>query len=87
MKMTPLNIRAGLRKLEFTPVDGGTDSQNKTRVVVEFAQEAELAHDQVVRINLGIRSGIERALEGLPRRVRTTPKVNEYLYRLEGEVG
>jgi hypothetical protein len=82
--MTPLNIRAGLRKLEFTAMDG--DTENKTRVVVEFAREAELARDQVVRINLGIRDGIERTLEGLPQRLKTTPKLHEFVYRLEGEI-
>jgi hypothetical protein len=54
---------------------------------VEFAFQSELDPCQVVQINLGIRDGIERTLEGLPRIV-TRPAGNkgEFVYRVEGDV-
>ena len=81
-----LSIRRGLRRLEFNAPETGTDS--KTHVLVEFACEAKLAQDQIVSINLGIRKGLERLLQGSPTLVKpAAPGKNaEYVYRLEGHV-
>ena len=85
--MTVITVRTGLRRLDFRPSDGGGNTT--TRVIVEFARESELARNQVVRINLGLRNGIERVLEGSPTLVSAPAKEKsrEFLYRLEGDVG
>jgi hypothetical protein len=86
--MATIEIRGGLRRMDFTVTDKGNDSGER-HVVVEFAQSAELANGQIVRINLGIRDGLLRTLEGLPASVKPAKsgKPLEYLYRLEGHVG
>jgi hypothetical protein len=86
--MSAITIRRGLRRLEFSPQT--TDSTGATHVVVDFAVDEELTRGQLVRINLGLREGLERVLEGQPRRLPSQPgkrDAAEFLYRLEGDVG
>jgi len=84
--MTALTIRGGLRKLDFKP-EQVPHSDGTTHVVVEFVQSTKLTPHQIVRINLGIRDGIERILEGCPRLVRPAAGGDaENLYRLEGTI-
>jgi hypothetical protein len=87
--MKAITIRRGLRRLEFSPQT--SDSKGSaTHVVVEFAVGEELTRDQIVRIHLGLREGLERILEGHPKRLPAPPAnadAREFLYRLEGEVG
>lgn len=86
--MAVITIRSGLRRLDFKSPEATTGGAGQTHVVVEFAQSGRLAHDQVVRINLGLRNGNERVLEGLPT-LLPTPKKHaspEFVYRLEGDV-
>jgi hypothetical protein len=84
--MMHIEIRKGLRKLDFepkTPVseDGGT------RVKVEFEVGSQLAEGQLVSINLGLHNGVMRELKGRPVLI-SPPRAKQaaYLYRLEGEV-
>lgn len=89
MATTTVTIRRGLRRLDFVPPRAGARGGQSTHVVVEFAREDKLAHDQVVAINLGLRDGVQRILNGLPRLVDTKKmdaKKAEYIYRLEGDV-
>jgi hypothetical protein len=83
--MAVMTIRSGLRRLDFEPTAG---ANAKTHVIVEFAHSGQLAHDQVVRINLGLRNGIERVLEGFPTLVPAPAKgaSEEFVYRLEGDI-
>ena len=87
--MTVIEVRTGLRRLDFGRSDPDGGDSAKKHVIVEFARETELARNQVVRIHLGLRNGIERVLEGLPTLVAApaTAKSREFLYRLEGDVG
>jgi hypothetical protein len=86
--MTAINIRAGLRRLDFTVTDKANDSGER-HVVVEFMQPTQLARDQVVQINLGIRDGLVRMLHGMPvlQKAVKSGQPREFLYRLEGHVG
>ena len=85
--MSSLLIRTGLRKLDFGKPATGPTSEGTSHVIVEFAVNDRLARDQVVKINLGIRAGIERTLQGLPTLVKAAAdKKGEFLYRLEGDL-
>lgn len=88
--MSAITIRRGLRRLEFTSLEDTAPTEAKTHVLVEFAVDGRLPDDQIVSINLGIRSGIERTLKGVPQLVqrddRTEKTKDAFVYRLEGNV-
>lgn len=89
--MSPLEIRTGLRKLEFA---AGTarDSQaegGEQQVLVEFVRPAPIADGTTVRVPLGRRDGVLRELTGRPQLMETRPSAQgatEYHYRLRGPV-
>ena len=87
MTDAPVEIRAGLRKLEFRQ---STDREpSTTAVVVEFVLSVPLAERAKVRVPLGMRSGVLRELVGEPQLLGTTRPAagnREYRYRLSGEV-
>ena len=85
--MAILEIRKGLRRLNFIPKDDASASQGGTHVVVEFEVPAQLAADQLVLINLGLRDGVTRELQGRPRLITpASAQGQSFTYRLEGDV-
>jgi hypothetical protein len=85
--MSITEIRKGLRKLDFIRKEDADPSSRETHVVVEFEVSTQLAKDQLVLINLGLRDGINRELMGLPKLVNSTRGAPpSYTYRLEGDV-
>jgi hypothetical protein len=85
--MSITEIRKGLRRLDFIPNEDSPANQSGTHVIVEFEVGDQLARDQLVRINLGLRDGVTRELTGAPQLVNAsggTPA--SYRYRLEGDV-
>jgi hypothetical protein len=85
--MTTITVRRGLRRLEFLPAPN-SQGRTVTHVVVEFAHDVPLNEGQVIRVDLGIREGNERALEGVPKLVRSRKALegDQYVYRIEGDV-
>jgi hypothetical protein len=85
--MEPIDIQAGLRKLEFQKPDGpGLES---THAVVEFVREVPLADGQPVRISLGSRNGVPCEIVGLPQLVTANnpgARRRNYRYHLRGAI-
>jgi hypothetical protein len=85
--VTPIEIRSGLRRLEFKgPTDAATPSDD-THALVEFVRPEPLGPEDAVRIVLGTRDGLLRELIGQPRLVdtRQAPRgAAEYYYQLHG---
>jgi hypothetical protein len=80
-------IRKGLRRLDFTQNESGAAQTHGTHVVVEFETPAQLAADQLILINLGLRNGIARELMGKPQLLASKgAAVAPFRYRLEGDV-
>jgi hypothetical protein len=86
--MDIMEIRTGLRRIDFTARTDGESGQPATAVLVEFEVPARLAGDQRVMINLGVRDGVRRELQGRPRIVTpaTGSRSSSFLYRLEGDL-
>lgn len=86
--MSVITIRRGLRKLEFAAATQPAAGRRRTHVVVDFVMPESLEPGQVVIINLGLRNGYERRLEGIPALVDEigSESSHEFLYRLEGDV-
>jgi hypothetical protein len=86
--MAVIEIRKGLRRLDFTPNPEAPTEKGNTHVLVEFEVGNQFAEDQLVRINLGLRDGVTRELKGRPVLVtRSDGKSRTFVYRLEGDVG
>jgi hypothetical protein len=85
--MTPLEIRSGLRKLEFQGVHPNGDDEDE-RVLVEFVSPNRLDAGQTVCVSLGVRDGLVRQLIGQPMLVKEQAAKTgvEYYYRLQGSV-
>jgi hypothetical protein len=85
--MSITEIRKGLRRLDFTPNESAAAHLAGTHVVVEFEVAAQLAADQLILINLGLRNGIARELTGKPQLLAATGgSGSSFRYRLEGDV-
>jgi hypothetical protein len=89
--MSSLEIRTGLRRLEFAggPARDREGEGGEQRVLVEFVRAAPLAAGTTVRVPLGRRDGVLRELTGLPQLLETRPSSQgsiEYHYRLHGPV-
>ena len=85
--MAIIEIRTGLRRLDFTRKTEVRADEAATHVVVEFEVKGQLARDQLVVINLGLHDGIARELMGLPKLVTRAPGQGQlFTYRLEGDV-
>jgi hypothetical protein len=88
--MACLEIRAGLKKLEFERLP--TSSDEATRAVVEFVREVPWPCGQSARVALGRHNGVLRELVGIPELVGTEDTQNsrgpgrQYLYRLRGAI-
>lgn len=85
--MMPLEIRTGLRKLEFQGLHPNGDDEDE-RVLVEFVSPKLLDAGQTVCISLGVRDGVVRQLIGQPMLVKEQAAKSgvEYYYRLQGLV-
>ena len=86
--MSPIEIRAGLRKLEFAPVRS-PDAESTQYVTVEFARAMPLDQEETVSVVLGRRDGVLRKLEGRAQFIetkRTKSGREEHVYRLQGPV-
>ena len=85
--MMPLEIRSGLRKLEFQGARPNTDDEDE-HVLVEFVSPTRFDPHQTVCISLGVRDGLVRQLIGHPTLVREQVAKSgvEYYYRLHGTV-
>jgi hypothetical protein len=85
--MMPLEIRSGLRKLEFQGVRPNGDDEDE-RVLVEFVSPHRFEPSQTVCISLGVRDGVVRQLVGTPMLVKEQAGKGgvEYYYRLQGSV-
>jgi len=84
--MTALEIRSGLRKLEFEGASAERGSDESERALVEFVREQPLHETETVRIELGRRNGVLREVVGRPTLVETLRRKGkiEYYYRLQG---
>lgn len=83
--MAGLTISAGLRKLEFIPVQ--QDGEDGTHAQVEFARITPLPDGEYVHVPLGSREGKLRTLSGVPRLIAEKSAGNpEYLYRVSGRI-
>jgi hypothetical protein len=85
--MTPIEIRSGLRKLEFNK---DSDSHGTAQeAVVEFVRATPFPAHQNARVSLGRRDGVLRELVGEPQLIETKDSATqkrEYLYRVRGPV-
>jgi hypothetical protein len=83
--MTPIDIRSGLRKLEFE--SPGVDDEAAS-ALVEFVHTSRLDPHQTVRVSLGVRDGAERQLVGRPTLIKESSNRGggEYYYRLQGAI-
>lgn len=82
-----IEIRSGLRKLEFQQTSAGSSDSAIGLATVEFAREIPLAPQQTVCIVLGLRDGELRKLQGTPQLIETRRSARgneEHLYRLHG---
>lgn len=88
--MTPIEIRSGLRKLEFKGSTDAASLPDDTHALVEFVRTEPLGPGDAVRIVLGMRGGVLRELVGQPRLVDTRREPRgapEYYYQLDGLIG
>jgi len=84
--MAELEIRRGLRKLEF--ISAEEDRETAEQASVEFARESPLPAGERVVISLGMRAGKLRTLIGVPQLITEEAAAarSEYLYRLSGHI-
>ena len=84
----PLEIRSGLRRMEFIDTSRG-ERDGSDRAAVEFVRPEALAAGQRVRVPLGLRNGQLRELVGAPEQLETHAPgkgATEYVYRLRGPI-
>jgi len=77
--MSTVEVKSGLRKLEFTAQDA----------TVEFVRSSRLGSTQTVRVLLGRREGVIREIVGRPHLIRAVPLgrgKTEYHYRLQAPI-
>jgi hypothetical protein len=86
--MHPVDIRSGLRKLEFQHSRARSADDDSERVLVEFVHATRLDPHQTVSVTLGVRDGVLRQLVGRPTLLQEqSDKGNAvYYYRLQGTV-
>jgi hypothetical protein len=84
-----LEIRTGLRRMEFIDTSRGERDSGSDRAAVEFVRLEVLAAGQRVRVPLGLRNGQLRELVGAPEHVKSEASAHgstEHLYRLRGPI-
>ena len=86
--MTVLEIRSGLRKLEFDGASTERGNDESERALVEFVREQPLLEGETVRIELGRRNGVLREVVGRPVLVETVRHKGKlgYYYRLQAVI-
>jgi hypothetical protein len=83
----PLQIRRGLRKLEFEAATGREAPANEA--LVEFVTNTPLAQGATACVPLGRRDGVLREVVGIVQFVESKElgnKQREYRYRIRGTV-
>jgi hypothetical protein len=83
----PLNIRRGLRKLEFESGAGREGSAGEA--LVEFVTQSPLERGATACVPLGRRDGVLREVVGIVQLVESKElgdKQREYRYRIRGTV-
>jgi hypothetical protein len=86
---TVLEIRTGLRRMEFIDTSRGERESGSDRAAVEFVRLEVLAAGQRVRVPLGLRNGQLRELVGAPEHLKSQASAQgstEHLYRLRGQI-
>ena len=86
---SPIEIRSGLRRLEFETRPGGGSAEGSEHALVEFVRSAPLEQRVSVRVELGLRDGALREIIGQPSLVETVRSKNgelEYRYRLRAAI-
>jgi hypothetical protein len=84
-----LEIRTGLRRMEFIDTSRGEHELGSDRAAVEFVRPEALAAGQRVRVPLGLRNGQLRELVGAPEHLKSEASAHgstEHLYRLRGQI-
>ena len=84
-----LEIRTGLRRMEFIDTSRGERDSGSDRAAVEFVRLEVLAAGQRVRVPLGLRNGQLRELVGAPEHLKSEASAHgstEHLYRLRGQI-
>ena len=85
-----LEIRTGLRRMEFIDTSRGERESGSDRAAVEFVCPEALAAGQRVRVPLGLRNGQLRELVGAPEHLKTEPsgpgRSSVHHYRLRGQI-
>jgi hypothetical protein len=84
-----VEIRTGLRRLEFEAPRVGHRKQKVEEALVEFVCSTPLRPRDIVRVELGVREGVMRELIGRPDLVRTVEidsETQEYHYRLHAQI-
>ena len=87
--MRLIEIRSGLRKLEFSSVPDTKRKHSAEEAVVEFVREVPLRPRDPIRVELGVKEGLMRELIGRPVLIKAAPTRNgafEYLYRLQAPI-
>jgi hypothetical protein len=87
--MAHIEIRSGLRKLEFDSRSSGRSSDPVDRALVEFACDAPLPSAEQVRIELGLRNGVLREVTGRPELIEARDERHgqrQYVYRLNAVI-
>jgi hypothetical protein len=84
-----VEIRQGLRKLEFAAASTNKHRPRVDEAVVEFVRDAPLRSHDHIRVELGVKEGLMRELIGRPTLINTV-EVNEgsveYHYRLQAPI-
>jgi hypothetical protein len=86
---TVLEIRTGLRRMEFIDTSRGERESGSDRAAVEFVRQEALAAGQRVRVPLGLRNGQLRELIGSPEHLKSQAAGagnTEHVYRLRGQI-
>ncbi len=87
--MSHINIKKGLCRLEFSTPTCHEVGSGSGEVLVEFVRGAPFADEETVRIPLGRRGAVLRALSGRPLLVRTDTLGDgsrQYTYRISGPI-
>lgn len=87
--MSHIEIHRGLRRLEFSNEARRRPDDESGEALVEFVREAPLLREDTVRVPLGRRGPLLRALSGRPLLIRTDVLEDgstQYHYQIRGPI-
>jgi hypothetical protein len=87
--MRLIEIRSGLRKLEFITPAAGKRKPSAEAAMVEFVRGVPLRQRDHIRVQLGVKEGLMRELIGKPMLMKTVQLDEgsfEYHYRLHASI-